>query len=57
MVRVIKFPFASESVTATSKDNSDTKIVDISFCKLLDTYCAFNLVSAMFHAAVAYLIF
>ena len=55
MDRVIKFPYAPESATAASDDNVDTKIVDILFCKLLDTYCVSILVSAMFQPAVAYL--
>ena len=57
MFGVIKFPFAPKSATAASEDNADTKIIDISFCKLLDTYCVLNLVSAMFQAIVAYLKF
>ena len=54
VVGVIKIPFAPESATAASEDNADTKILDISFCKLVDTYCVFNLASAMLQAAVAY---
>ena len=49
---VIKLPFAPESATAESEDNADTKTVFISVCKLFDTYCGFNLVSAIFQAAV-----
>ena len=49
---VMKLPFAPESATAESEDNADTKTVFISVCKLFDTYCGFNLASAMFQAAV-----
>ena len=44
--------FGAESATAESEDNADTKTVFISVCKLFDTYCGFNLASAMFQAAV-----
>ena len=57
VVEVIKLPLAPESAMAESVVNADTKTLDIPFCKLLDIYCVFILVSAMFQAVAAYLKF
>ena len=50
VVEVIKLPLAPESAMAESVVNADTKTVDIPCCKLLDIYCVFILVSALFQA-------
>lgn len=50
VVEVMKLPLAPESAMAESVVNADTKTVDIPCCKLLDIYCVFILVSAIFQA-------